>query len=151
MSSGRRTWQQGSLQCTKVFPSCSQPSQMKFLQQLRSKKNSKQNSSKHVTSSSIERTPLQVAVTLLETEPPKISLDNVADNLPRVDDNTLLCILQALMSPVALANARMVSSTCQPLSSFSPPDHLIVRPASAYTFLEVQESYGCTGPESSTD
>jgi hypothetical protein len=82
---------------------------MKFLQQLISKKNSKQSSSKHVTSSSTEQKSLQEAVTLLEIEAPKIALDNVADNLPRLDDNTLLCILQALTSPVVLTKARLVS------------------------------------------
>lgn len=97
------------LQGTKVSSSCFQPFRMKFLQQLISKKSSKQSSSKHVTSSSTERKSLQEAVALLETEPLKISLDNVADNLPRLDDNTLLCILQAITSPVALTNTRLVS------------------------------------------
>ena len=137
------------LRCIKVPPSCFQPFQMKFLQQLISKKNSKQSSPKHVTPSSTEQTPLQAAAALLETGPPKISLDNVADNLPQLDDDTLLCILQALTSPVALTKARMVSPHVSP-SPFPPPDRLILRPANAYTFLEVQESYGCTGPENST-
>ena len=99
---------------TKGSSSCFQPSQMKFLQQFISKKNSKQSSSKQVTSSSTELESLQAAVALLETEPPKISLDNVADNLPRLDDNTLLCILQALTSPIALTAARLVSLHVNP-------------------------------------
>ena len=99
---------------TKVSSSCFQPSQMKFLQQFISKKNSKQSSSKRVPSSSTELESLQAAVALLETEPPKISLDNVADNLPQVDDNTLLCILQALTSPIALTSARLVSLHVNP-------------------------------------
>lgn len=105
----RRTWQQELGYDTKVSLSCFQPSQMKFFQQLVSKKNSKQSSSKHATSSPTERRPLETAVAVLETEPPKISLDDVADNLPQLDDDTLLCILQALTSPVALTKARMVS------------------------------------------
>ena len=102
------------MQCTKVSSPCFQPPQMKFLQLFISKKNSKQSSSKQLTSSSTEQESLQAAVALLETEPPKISLDNVADNLPRLDDNTLLCILQALTSPVALTNARLVSLHVSP-------------------------------------
>ena len=82
---------------------------MKFLQLFLSKKNSKQSSSKQLTSSSTEKESLQAAVALLETEPPKISLDNIADNLPQLDDDTLLCILQALTSPIALTSARLVS------------------------------------------
>lgn len=92
----------------------SSPLKMKFLQQLVSKKNAKQNSSKQVTPSPIERKPLEAAVVMLETEPPRISLENVADNLPRLDDNTLLCILQAFTSPVALTKARMVSLLVTP-------------------------------------
>ena len=100
---------------TKVSaPSLSPPPKMKFLQQLVSKKISKQSSSKHATPSSTERKSLETAAAILQTEPPKISLENVADNLPRLDDNTLLCILQALTSPVALTKARMVSTRQPP-------------------------------------
>ena len=123
---------------------------MKFLQQFISKKNSKQSSSKQVTPSSTELESLQAAVALLETEPPKISLDNVADNLPRLDDNTLLCILQALTSPIALTSARLVSLHVNPHRH----SHRLItssRPASAYTSLGVQKFCGCTGFESSTD
>ncbi len=103
-----------SVPCTKVSSSCFQPPQMKYLQRFILKKNSKQSSSKQLTSSSTEQESLQAAVALLETEPPKISLDNVADNLPQLDDNTLLCILQALTSPVALTSARLVSLHVRP-------------------------------------
>lgn len=111
------------LRYTKVSASCLSPLTMKFLQQLVSKKNSKQSPSKHVDPSSIERKSLEAAVAILQTEPPTISLENVADNLPRLDDNTLLCILQALTSPVALTTARMVSIRQLPPPS-SPPDGL---------------------------
>ena len=109
--------------CTKVSASCLRPLRMKFLQQLVSKKNSKQSSSKHVTPPSTQQKSLEAAVAALQTEPPKISLENVADNLPRLDDDTLLCILQALTSPVALTKARMVS-TRQPPPPSSPPNRL---------------------------
>lgn len=126
MSPGGGHGSRTRLRYTKVSPSWSQPSQMKFLQQLVSKRNFKQSFSKHATSSPTERRPLEAAVAVLETEPPKMSLDKVADNLPQLDDDTLLCILQALTSPVALTKARMVSLLVSP---DHPPHRLTVPPS----------------------